>query len=91
MNSLGERICAVGILRYIFCSIFVVVFFRFRIYKLLIVDNFLTGVFGEFCSLRRTWSLCLGAFRLDFLRADLGIRTDTFKLVFLYIEVIIPF
>ena len=33
-------------------------------YKLLIADNFLTGVFGEFCSLKRTWSLCLGALDL---------------------------
>jgi hypothetical protein len=44
----------------VFCS----GFFWFLIYKLLIVDNFLTGVFGEFCSLRRTWSLCLGALDL---------------------------
>ncbi len=54
----------VGILRYTFCSFFCSGFFWFLIYKLLIVDNFLTGVFGEFCSLRRTWSLCLGALGL---------------------------
>ncbi len=71
----------------VFCS----GFFWFLIYKLLIVDNFLTGVFGEFCSLRRTWSLCLGAFRLDYQRADLGVKTDTFKLVSLYIEEVFPF
>jgi hypothetical protein len=45
------------LLSVVFCSGFL----RFLIYKLLIVDNFITGGFGELRALKRTGGLCSGA------------------------------
>ena len=90
VSSLGGWICAVGILRYIFCGIFVVVSCGFLYTSCWLLTIYYRW-FRRSQHLEEDQEPLLERMRLEHQRADLGVKTDTFKLVSLYIGEVFPF